>query len=242
MNRNLIITGVAECLTIVSALVCAIRLRRFSTKVTDPQSPIVAVLIIGVTSVVTGLQFFFPEILSEFRRNWDALRAGEWWRMVTPLFVQAYGWQQCCFNGITALFLLPLAEKFYGKRLLALYFISGIVGETFNYAWSPTGAGSSLGIYGVMGGLFTFACCHRTEISRSTIIFAIFGLSGAFVASFCRDGHGPSMLTGALLAGMMTSRFQTVPKKPPNQSSKPSAAAAVAEKTEKTLPASRNQI
>jgi len=77
----------------------------------------VAVLIIGVTFVITSLQFFFPEILSEFRRNWDALRAGEWWRMVTPPFVQAYGWQQRCFNGITALFRLPLAEKFCGKRL-----------------------------------------------------------------------------------------------------------------------------
>jgi membrane associated rhomboid family serine protease len=132
MNRKLIITGVAECLTIASALVCAIRLHRFSVKVTNPRPPFVAVLIIGVTSVITGLQVLFPEILSEFRRNWDALRAGEWWRMVTPLFVQAYGWKQCCFNGITALFLLPLAEKLCGKRLLALYFISGIVGEIFN--------------------------------------------------------------------------------------------------------------
>jgi rhomboid protease GluP len=179
-------------------------LASLSVKLTNPRPPLVAILIISVTSVITGLQFLFPEILSEFRRNWEALRAGEWWRMVTPLFVQAYGWQQCCFNGITALFLLPLAEKFCGKRLLALYFVPGIVGEIFNYVWSPIGAGSSLGIYGVMGGLFTFACRHRTEISQAAIIFAIFGLCGAFVASFCRDGHGPSMLTGALLASMMT--------------------------------------
>jgi drug/metabolite transporter (DMT)-like permease len=74
-----------------------------------------------------------------------------------------------------------------------------------------------------MGGLFTFACRHGMEISRATIIFAIFGLCGAFVASFCRDGHGPSMLTGALLASMMTSRFQTVPKMLPNTSLEPTA-------------------
>jgi rhomboid protease GluP len=221
MNRTFIIVAIAESFTIASALICAVRLYRLSGKVTKP-FPIVAVLIFGVTALTTGLQFVFPEILSEFRRNLDALRAGEWWRMVTPLFVQSYGWMQCCFNGITALFLLPLAEKFFGNKLLALYFISGTVGEIFNYAWSPTGAGSSLGIYGVMGGLFVLTCRNRREISRSTVIFAISGLCSALISSFCRDGHGPSMLTGALLASLFSSR--SLAKMSPNKS--PAATAA----------------
>jgi rhomboid protease GluP len=205
MNRSFIIVAIAECLIVAGAFNCAIRLYRFPGKAASPP-PIISIIIIGVTALTTGLQFFFPEILAEFRRNWDALRAGEWWRMVTPLFVQAYGWGQCCFNGVAALVFLPLAEKFYGRKLLVLYFVPGMVGEMFNYAWSPTGAGSSLGIYGVMGGLFVFTYRNRREISRSTVILAISGLGAALVSSLGRDGHGPSMLTGALLASLMSSK------------------------------------
>lgn len=161
-------------------------------------------LIIGVTALITSLQFVFPEILSEFRRNRGALRAGEWWRMVTPLFVQALGWKQCCINGVAAVIFCPLAETLYGKRLLALYFVSGVLGEIFGYAWSPNSAGSSLGIAGVIGGLFAFAFLHRQEIPRLASVFAISGAGGAVVLCFARDLHGPPILIGALLASLMT--------------------------------------
>ena len=111
--------------------------------------------IIGSTALITGLQFVFPDVLGALRRNREALLAGEWWRMVTPLFVQAYGWGQSCINGVAAIIFCPLAERLYGKRLLALYFIPGVLGEIFAYFWNPNAAGSSLGIVGVTGGLFS---------------------------------------------------------------------------------------
>jgi len=218
MNYGLITVGLAEYLTMVSAFVCAIRLYRYSDGVTKPL-PIASILIIGVTALISGLQFVFPQILSEFRRSSDALWAGEWWRLVTPLFVQSAGWSQCIYNGLAALFLLPLAEKFYGKRLLALYFVSGIIGsEVFFYTLEPSsnGAGSSVAIYGVMGGLFIFAFRHRREFPRSTVGLVISGLCPSVFLGFRHDFHGTGMLTGALLACMMRSRLQTVPKTPPD--------------------------
>jgi len=165
--------------------------------------PFVSILIIGVTALITSLQFPFPEVLADFRRNREALLAGEWWRMVTPLFVQSSGWWQCCINGVGAVIVCPLAEKFYGKKLLALYFIPGILGEVFAYFWAPNGAGSSLGIAGVVGGLFAFIFFRRQEISKLTCIFAIFGIVSAVVLSFSRDNHGPPMLIGFSLASLM---------------------------------------
>ena len=161
-------------------------------------------LIIGGTALITSLQFVFPEILSAFRRNREALLAGEWWLMVTPLFVQASGWKQCCVNGVTAIIFCPLAERLYGKRLLVLYFVSGVLGEIFGYVWSPNGAGSSLGIAGVIGGLFAFTFLHPQETTRLARILAIFGFAGAFALCFYRDTHGPPILIGALLASLMT--------------------------------------
>jgi hypothetical protein len=95
---------------------CVVQLYRFSRN-RKHSLPVATILIIGTTALVTGLQFVFPEVLTEFRRNREALLAGEWWRMVTPLFVQWAGWPHACANGVAAVFLCPLAERFYGKRL-----------------------------------------------------------------------------------------------------------------------------
>ncbi len=187
-----------------AAFGCAVHLYRFSAQKTKHSPPIAAIFIIGVTTLITGLQFVFPEVLTKFRRDQEALLAGEWWRMVTPLFVQAYGWSQCVINGVTAVILCPLAERLYGKRLLALYFVPGVLGEIFGYLWSPNMAGSSLGIAGVMGGLFAFTFLHRREISRLARIFAISGIAGAIALCFSRDIHGPPVLIGILLVSMMT--------------------------------------
>ena len=203
MRLEAVIRLFATVVLAASAFGCAVQLYRFSLQKTKPSPPITAILIIGVTALIAGLQFVFPDVLTAFRRNREALLAGEWWRMLTPLFVQALGLWQCCINGVGAVIVCPLAERFYGKRLLALYFVPGILGEVFAYQWGPNGAGSSLGIAGVMGGLFAFTFFHRSEISRSARVFSIFGIASAVALSFSRDNHGPPILIGVLLASLM---------------------------------------
>jgi membrane associated rhomboid family serine protease len=203
MKLSLLIHVLAGALVVAGAFACAIRLFSISSGKQDSKPCIISILIIGGTAVITGLQFVFPDVLNEFRRNWEALRQGEWWRMLTPMLVQAEGWKQCCFNGVSALLFCPLAEKLYGKGILALYFISGFVGEIFGYLWSPNGAGSSVGIAGVVGGLFTFACLQRQETHHLTRLLSITGLCAAIVLCLSRDVHGPPIITGALLGYLL---------------------------------------
>ena len=88
-----------------------------------------------------------------------------------------------------------------------------MLGEIFAYAWSPNGAGSSLGIAGVVGSLFAFTFLARQEIPRLARIFAVLGLAGAVALCFYRDNHGPPILIGVLLAGLMTRLWpNTVPE------------------------------
>jgi len=194
---------IANGVTMTSAMVCTAYFYKFYWRSSDYRKILISMVLIGLTAIITGLQFVFPEILTALSRNKEALLDGEWWRMVTPLFVQPHGFWQCVFNGAFMLTFLPVAEKVYGKRLLALYFIPGIVGQAFNYIWGREGGGSSTAIYGVMGALLMYVCRHRNEFPRQYFPFAIAGLCGAVALCFVRDGHAPGLLTGALLATMM---------------------------------------
>jgi membrane associated rhomboid family serine protease len=143
--------------------------------------------------------------------------------MITPLFVQADGWPQCCANGIAALVFCPLGEKLYGKRMLALYFISGMAGEMVGYIQNSDGAGSSVGICGVMGGLFGFACGRRLGDFKYLIVPARAGLGGASILSMCGDRHGPPILVGAMLAAIMRPRIGSAPPGPQGSVKSPAA-------------------
>lgn len=113
------------------------------------------VTIIGITSVVTILQFVYPEILSIFRRDPTALAVGEWWRIITPLLVHSDGWWQYVFNIVCIAIVGIEVERLYGKiNFLILYLVGGLIGEIAGYAsWDPYGAGASVGLCGLLGGL-----------------------------------------------------------------------------------------
>ena len=202
MSTRALTLYVMDTVVKITAVACAIYLFRFAKR--PKRSPaIVSTLIIGVTALTTALQFVFPEILRAFWRNPEALLAGEWWRMVTPLFVQSNGLRQCAGNAIAAVIFLPLAERFFGQKLWALYFIPGIIGEVFAYLWGLEGAGSSVGIAGVMGSLFAFVLFHRRELPGLVYIAALLGVSAAVVLCLWRGTHGPSLIVGLLLASAM---------------------------------------
>lgn len=195
---------IGAILVIGSAFGCAVRLYALPAK--KPGPPVASICLITLTVLINALQFAFPMILSDFCRDPDALRAGQWWRLVTPLFVQAEGWIQVCVNTIAAVIFCPLAEKVHGKRFLAIYFISGVVGEIAGYLWKPHGGGSSVAIAGVIGSLFAFAYLRRKEIPGPAGVFAVAGLFWAALLSLAADLHGPPILAGALLGALMQTK------------------------------------
>lgn len=192
------VISISNGVTITSSMICMSYLYRFHAR-GEHRQPL-SVSIIGLTFLISSLQFLVPGILPALRRDLGALRAGEWWRIATPLLVQPYGWLQFLFNGIFLIVFLPLAERLFGSRVLILYLVPGIAGQAINYAWRPDGGGSSTAVFGVMGGLLMYVCRRRNEVPRQYFAFALLGICGAIVMSFVRDGHGPSLLAGALLA------------------------------------------
>jgi rhomboid protease GluP len=196
-----ILVAASNGITITTSMICC---AAFLYKHRWPQlkaRPLVATtLIITLTVLCFGLQLVYPDFLQYFRRDLAGLKAGEWWRIITPLFVQPQGIYQFLFNMIFLSMFLPMAERLYGRATWLLYFIPGVVGQCVNYFWSPAGGGSSTAAFGIMGSLLMYILIHRKNIPQQYWWFALLGICGALMMCFNRDGHGPGLLAGALLA------------------------------------------
>src|SRR6266498_2052436 len=122
--------------------------------------PVATASVLLLTAVITGLQFRFPEVLSALRRTPWALSSGEWWRLITPLFVHPDGWSQITFDFIGIAIVGTVVERIFGaRRWLILYFSAGLVGEVAGFAWEPFGAGSSVGGAGLLGAFASGSYC-----------------------------------------------------------------------------------
>jgi rhomboid protease GluP len=199
-----ILTAVANGVTITSSMICMSYLYRFWWRRAGSKPLVASVAIGGTTLIVTALQFVWPAVLPAMRRDAAALAAGEWWRVVTPLFVQPYGVIQCLFNGLFLSVFLPICERLFGRGVWAVYFFSGIVGQIVNYRWSPQGGGASTAAFGLMGALLVYLFRRRGEIPAGYMILPALGLCGAVTMCFIRDGHGPALLAGASVASVLS--------------------------------------
>ena len=173
----------------------------------------ISVAIIAVTAVVTSLQFAFPQIIPVLDRNKEALLSGEAWRLVTPLFIQPHGIWQCAFNGIFFFCFLPIAEHFYNRALLIIYFVAGVGGQLANYYWERGGGGSSTAIYGVMGSLYIYVLMNSRAFPKGYIFLPAAGFSGAIILCFFQDGHAPALLIGGAVALALLGKNALTPQR-----------------------------
>ena len=203
MNTTIAVAA-SNGITVTTSMVCCVAyLYKRRWKHLKARSLVATTLIITLTVLTFGLQLAYPDVLQALRRDLAGLKAGEWWRLVTPLFVQPGGVFQFLFNMMFLAVFLPMAERLYGARVWFLYFVPGVVGQLVNYAWNPDGGGSSTAVFGVMGSLLMFVLWQRNSAPKQYWIFAALGLCGAVVMCFTRDGHGPGLLTGAALAALI---------------------------------------
>lgn len=152
-----------------------------------PVATIAALFVITVFMILQGLE---PAVLAALRRNLPALGAGEWWRVLSPLLVQADGLGQFAANfaGL-AIVGAAVERQMGGWWWTALVLAGAVAGEAAGYAWDPTGAGSSLAVCGLAGGFCVFAwraglrrswplefCCYWVAALTG---LTLFGLPGA---------------------------------------------------------------
>lgn len=156
-------------------------------------------LLVVTVALPTTLQFFFPEILSTFRRDYARFLSGDWWRLITPLFVQDGGVAGAVFNIVSLLLVGGIAEQVWGsKRMIGIFFVGGIVGEAVAFAWQPIGAGNSVGNFSLAASVAV--ACFAPQAGRVARLAAVLALSADVVLVLHKDIHGAAAVAGIILA------------------------------------------
>ena len=170
----------------------------------EERRPVVTPILCAVVAIPSLLQLAFPTLLPALMRDADlTLRHGQPWRIVTALVVQDGGLAGLIFNLVPLALVGLLVERLWGGRRIAILFWgTGILSQFVGFAWQPTGAGNSVGDFGLAVGLLLL-CAVRARAIWPRLI--------ALVAAVCairlltlRDIHGGACLIGlAIAAGLL---------------------------------------
>ncbi|MBY5035038.1 rhomboid family intramembrane serine protease [Streptococcus gallolyticus] len=132
------------------------------------------------------------------------------WRLLTPIFVHI-GWEHFLFNGFTHLIFGYEVEDIFGPwRFLALYLLSGLMGNVFVFYFTPdvvaAGASSSLfGLFGVMAVLrYQSRSAYVRFLGQRYVGLLIANLIVTFISpNISIAGHIGGLIGGAFCAFML---------------------------------------
>lgn len=140
-----------------------------------------------------------------------AIGAGEWWRLITPIFLQI-SFSHVLFNCFSLFLFAPALERLLGKwKFIILYLGTGIISNIATYFFLPptfSYLGASGAIFGLFGVYLYMVALRRDLIDRqnTTIITVILvlGLIMTFISpNIDVLGHLFGLLSGFVLAPIM---------------------------------------
>jgi len=139
----------------------------------------------------------------------DAVLAGEWWRLVTAIFL--HGGVEHLVGNAVALFVLGMVcEHAFGRvQFLFLFLMCGIAGSVVSMLTSPgPSVGASGAIFGLQGAAIVLFRRHRERllvrdrrIGLVLVVWALYTIALGFGTPYVDNGaHLGGLLGGALVA------------------------------------------
>lgn len=128
-------------------------------------SYILLALNVGIFVIQT---LYGPGILMSGAKVNSAIAAGEYYRLLSPMFLHA-SITHLMVNSFSLHSTGPSVESWFGKgRFLSLYITSGVMGNLLSFLCSPTPAvGASGAIFGLVGASVVLLGRHRRMLPRS---------------------------------------------------------------------------
>lgn len=194
-----------------------------------PLAPTVTYAILGFTVVIYILQFlsrglvgYNPNGLDIFEfyaaRSNDAIRAGQLWRFITPVFLHASPMH--IFFNMYALFSIGsfLERQFGHARFALLYFLCAFSGNVFSFMLSDGySVGASTAVFGLLAaeGVFfyqnqkLFGNYARQAIGNA-VFFIVVNLFIGLSPGIDNWGHVGGLLGGAIFTWFAGARWEVI--------------------------------
>lgn len=161
-----------------------------------PYLSLCMVMIIAIPSI-SGL--IYPSVLKILGRDYTRFLSGEWWRLITSLFVQDGGVGGTIFNQVSLLFVGSVAERCWtSKQWLLIFFGGGIISQVIGFAWQPLGAGNSVANFSLAGSIAIV--CLFSHPPRVVLVPVLLSLAVDVWLLFLRNIHGAAALIGVIIA------------------------------------------
>ena len=200
------------------------QLSRQPPKSTATLSLLAANIWLFLAAALAGGGWIIPNVSTDILvgSNFGSLTMhGEWWRLVTALFVH-FGILHLVFNMWALAAFGGLAERLLGiANFLFVYFLAGIAANLASITLTPdvNTAGASGAIFGILGALLATYWRNkgtlqfsmvRSEAAAVTVFAGVALLGGFFYKGVDNAAHVGGLVTGFLL-GVTLSRSKTSP-------------------------------
>jgi membrane associated rhomboid family serine protease len=141
------------------------------------------------------------------------VRDGEWWRIVSAIFIHVGGLH--LLNLIGLWLIGRLAEDLFGSwRTLVIFALAGLAGCIASFFASPAGisAGASGGMFGLLGAVFVETTLHRRRYRGwprgmwgSLALVTVAQIAVGFLYPFIDQwAHGGGLIVGAVLGALLS--------------------------------------
>jgi rhomboid protease GluP len=174
------------------------------------KTPTLTLTVCGLLTICLVAQLRFPHLLILLQRNTAKIVVeGEWWRILTALFLQD-GWVIGGLTNIVALFFIgSLVEQVRSRRdWLLISIVGALVTECVALRWQPIGAGNSIATCSLAGSLIALRPLSQTP-ARSKIL-RIVAITSCLVLVATGDVHGIAGMVGIFL-GLLLSNTGRLP-------------------------------
>jgi rhomboid protease GluP len=134
-----------------------------------------------------------------------AVTGGEWWRMVTAIFVHA-GIFHLFVNMYVLYAMGSLTERLFGNVAYAvLYFLAGLTGSLASLYWHPliSSVGASGAVFGVMGAVLAYAARQRHAVPPSLLRSIASGVGQAVAFNLLLGLATPHVDMAAHVGGLL---------------------------------------
>jgi len=147
----------------------------------------------------------------------EAIRAGQYWRFVTPIFLHA-NILHIGLNMLNFFLLGIIIERIFGHlRFLLIYLVTGIISIIASFAFAPqdVSVGASGAIFGIVGAYSVFMLVHRKAFRRGGIpviiwLMVVIGINlglGLVIPNVDNYAHLGRFLSGCILGWFFTPHY-----------------------------------